>query len=155
METSTIGRVTTEATIENLGDLYNANHGLLPPDQVRRVVMSDALVDTGASLLSLPSRLIRHLGLERVRTRRVTSSAGPVEVGLYESVRLTIQDRFCSTDVLEVPDDVPVLIGQIALESLDLIVDPVQRRVSGNPAHGGELIYEMYCALESYSKPRR
>jgi len=25
METSTMGRVTTEATIENLGDLYNAN----------------------------------------------------------------------------------------------------------------------------------
>jgi predicted aspartyl protease len=155
METSPMGRVTTEATIENLGDLYNANHGLLPPDQVRRVVVSDALVDTGASLLSLPSRLIRQLGLERVRTRRVTSSAGPVEVGLYESVRLTIQDRFCSTDVLEVPDDVPVLIGQIPLESLDLIVDPVQRRVSGNPAHGGELIYEMYCSLESYCKPRR
>jgi hypothetical protein len=76
-------------------------------------------------------------------------------VGLYESVRLTIQDRFCSSDVLEVPDDAPVLIGQIPLESLDLIVDPVQRRVSGNPAHGGELIYEMYCSLESYCKPRR
>ncbi len=48
METPTMGRVVTEATIENLGDLLLADRGMLPRDQVRRVQVVDALVDTGA-----------------------------------------------------------------------------------------------------------
>jgi hypothetical protein len=65
-------------------------------------------------------------------------------VAVYEAVRLTIQGRFCSVDVMEVPDDVPVLIGQIPLEMLDLVVDLQGRRLIGNPAHGGEHVLELY-----------
>ena len=32
----------------------------------------------------------------------------------------------------------PVLIGQIPLEQFDLVLDLRNRRLSGNPAHGGE-----------------
>jgi hypothetical protein len=46
--------------------------------------------------------------------------------------------------VAEVPDDCPVLIGQIPLEVLDFVVDPVGQRLIGNPAHGGEQMLEMY-----------
>jgi len=62
MGTETMGRVLTEATIENLKDLWDAERGLLPPEKVRRITVGDALVDTGATLLSLPTRLIRQLG---------------------------------------------------------------------------------------------
>src|SRR5207248_4806351 len=107
-------------------------------------VIPDALVDTGATLLSLPTNLIRQLGLTQTATKRVTSSSGVTETGMYEAVRLTIQDRTCTMDVLEVPDSVPVLIGQIPLEHLDLVVDLRSRSLIGNPAHGGEHIYELY-----------
>src|SRR5438105_4126021 len=116
METETMGRVLTEATIENLGDLWAAKRGLIPPEQARRVTVADALVDTGATLLSVPTRLIQQLGLEPRSKKRVTSSAGVCEATMYEAVRLTIQGRECTMDVLEVPDDVPVLIGQLPLE---------------------------------------
>src|SRR5438093_871815 len=108
-----MGRVVTEATIESLKDLWDVNRGLLPADRVRRVTVPDALVDTGATLLSLPTSLIRSLGLSQTSTRRVTSSTGPAQAAMYEAVRLTIQGRDCTMDVLEVPDGVPVLIGQI------------------------------------------
>jgi predicted aspartyl protease len=144
METETMGRVLTEATIENLSDLYLAHRGVLPSDQVRRIVVPDALVDTGAMLLSIPTRLIQQLGLVRTGTKRLVSSAGAVQAGMYEAVRLTILGRDCTMDVLEVPDDVPVLIGQIPLEHLDLVVDLRNRKLTGNPAHGGEHVYEMY-----------
>jgi predicted aspartyl protease len=144
METSTMGRVLTEATIENIEDLWAAKRGLLAPDQARLVTVTDALVDTGATLLSLPTRLIRQLGLSRRGTRRVTSSVGLAEAAIYDAVRLTIQGRSCTMDVMEVPDSVPVLIGQLPLEHLDLVVDPQGRRLTGNPAHGGEHIYELY-----------
>jgi hypothetical protein len=47
-------------------------------------------------------------------------------------------------DVLEVPDGLPVLIGQIPLEHLDFVVDLRNRKLIGNPAHGGEHMYELY-----------
>lgn len=139
-----MGRVVTDAVIENIEDKWAAKRGLIPADQARRLEITDALVDTGATLLSMPTSLIRQLGLNQTSTKRVTSSTGQTEAAMYEAVRLTIQDRSCTMDVLEVPDGVPVLIGQIPLEHLDFVVDPRNRTLVGNPAHGGEHIYEMY-----------
>jgi hypothetical protein len=65
MGTEAIGRVLTEATIENLKDLWNAEQGLLPP------------------------------------------------------------------------------------ENLDLVVDLRARRLTGNPAHGGEQVFELYWSVEA------
>ena len=144
METEIMGRVTTEATFENLKDLWDVERGLLPAERARRVVMSDALVDTGATLLSLPTYLIEQLGLARVSWKRVTGSIGTGEAGMYEAVRLTIQGRTCTMDVMEVPNGVPALIGQLPLEHLDFVVDLRGRTLVGNPAHGGEHIYELY-----------
>jgi predicted aspartyl protease len=144
METSTMGRVLTEALIENTGDLWDAKYGRLSGDQVRRITVPDALVDTGATLLLLPTRLIRQLGLSKTGSKRVTSSVGLTEAEMYDAVRLTIQGRSCTMDVMEVPDDVPVLIGQIPLEHLDLVIDSRSRTLIGNPAHGGEHMYELY-----------
>lgn len=144
METEVMGRVLTEATIENLEDQWAVNRGLITANEARKITVNDALVDTGATLLSLPTRLIRELGLKQTASKRVTSSIGLAEAAMYEAVRLTIQGRTCTMDVMEVPDEVPVLIGQLPLEHLDLVIDPRNRTLTGNPAHGGEHIYELY-----------
>jgi predicted aspartyl protease len=144
METETVGRVLTEASIENIEDLWAVKRGLLAPEEARRIAVADALVDTGATLLSLPTRLIQQLGLTQTATKRVTSSTGLAEAAMYQAVKLTIQGRTCTMDVMEVPDSVPVLIGQLPLEHLDLVVDLRNRALTGNPAHGGEHIYELY-----------
>lgn len=144
MEIETMGRVLTEATIENLGDLWDAKKGQLPAEQVRRLTAPDALVDTGATLLSMPTRLIRQLGLGEQYRKRVRSGVGVSEIAVYDAVRLTIQGRACTMDVMEVPDDTPVLIGQLPLEQLDFVVDLRSRSLIGNPAHGGEHMFELY-----------
>jgi predicted aspartyl protease len=144
MEIETMGKVVVAARIENLSDLFAVDKGLLRPEQVRGVEVADALVDTGASGLSMPKRLISQLGLFPFRTRQARTSAGPVTLQLYKAVQLTVQGRDCICDVAEIPDDCPVLIGQIPLEALDLVVDPAGRRLIGNPEHGGEHMIEMY-----------
>ena len=144
MEMDVMGRVTTEATIENLQDLWAVKRSLAAPEEARKVTVADALVDTGATLLSLPTRLIKQLGLAKTSSKRVTSSIGLGEADVYEAVRLTIQGRSCTMDVMEVPDTVPVLIGQLPLEHLDLVVDLRNRTLIGNPAHGGEHVYELF-----------
>jgi predicted aspartyl protease len=144
MEPTLMGRVLTEATIENIKDVYDAERNLILPGQVRRAAVTNALVHTGATLLSLPTKMIAQLGLKKVGTKRVTASSGQTEAGIYDAVRLTIQGRSCTMDVLEVPDTVPVQIGQIPLEHLDFVVDLRNRKLIGNPAHGGEHVYEMF-----------
>ncbi len=144
METDTMGRVLTEATMENLKDLWDAERGQITEDQVRRLDLKDALVDTGATLVSLPKRMIQQLGLDKMGQKRITSSTGGGEADIYSAIRLTIQGRSCTMDVMELPDDVPPLIGQIPLEHLDFVVDLPSRTLIGNPAHGGEHVYELY-----------
>jgi predicted aspartyl protease len=144
METATMGKVRVAARIENLEDLYSQNKGMLPDDQVRRQEVADALVDTAASTLSLPKRLVAQLGLQPLPPRQARTSAGLVTLHVFRAVRLTVQGRDCVCDVVEVPDECPVLIGQIPLEALDFVVDPVGQRLIGNPEHGGEHAIEVY-----------
>ena len=145
METETMGRVAVAATVENAGDLWTVQQGLIRPEQVHRVDIPDALVDTGAAYLSMPLRLIRQLGFDNpFRTRQVRTTSGVRSAGVYGPVRLTIMERFCSTDVVEVPDDCPVLIGQVPLEMLDWVVDTKNQRLIGNPEHGGEHMIDLY-----------
>ena len=144
METADMGRVLTEATIENLEDLWAVKRGMMPSEQIRRVSIADALVDCGATLLSMPTKLIQQLGLDKTGMKRVTSSIGRAEASMYEAVRLTIQGRTCTMDVMEVPDGVPVLIGNLTMTHLDFVIDMRSHTLIGNPAHGGEHMYELY-----------
>ena len=45
--------------------------------------------------------------------------------GIYEAIRLTVQGRDCVVEVCELPNECPPLIGQIPLEALDFVVDPI------------------------------
>jgi predicted aspartyl protease len=144
MGTQTMGKVIVAAKIENLADLYDVSKGALAQEKVRAVEVTDALVDTGATLLSMPRRLIQQLGLQQHKTRRARTSGGVVEFGVYEAVRLTVQGRDCVVEVAEVPDDCPVLVGQVPLEVLDYVVDPVGQRLLGNPDHGGEQMMDLF-----------
>ena len=144
METKTMGKVLVTSKFENMQDLTRVKLGLIPADQVRFVEVSDALVDTGATMLSLPKRVIAQLGLDRVRSRKFRTTSGLAEFGIFDVVRLTIQGRECKVEVSEVPDECPVLIGQIPLEALDFVVDPVGQKLIGNPDHGGEHMADMF-----------
>ena len=74
----------------------------------------------------------------------MATRAGVGEATLYDTVRLTVLVRSCGMDVLEVPDTVPVQVGQIPLEHLDFTIDVRGHTLVGNPAHGGEHMYELF-----------
>jgi len=144
METAIIGQVLVPAKIESIYDLFAVEKGDLAADQVRKVEVSHAQVDTGAAMLFMPKRLIEQLGLTPFATRHMRTTGGLREVKIYGPVKLTVQERYCNTDVGEIPDDCPVLIGQVPLELLDFVVDCNGRRLIGNPAHGGEWMLDAF-----------
>jgi predicted aspartyl protease len=144
METAAVGKVIVSARIENLSDIEEVFKGRITDEQVRRLEVDDAMVDTGATTLSLPKRLISELGLRQLRTGRNRTSNGIAIFGIYTPVRLTVQSRDCVVEVAELPDDCPPLVGVIPLEILDFVVDPKGQRLIGNPAHGGEQMMDMF-----------
>ena len=77
METATVGKVVVSAKVENVVDLYAASKGQIPDDQVHRIEVADARVDTGATLLGMPKRLIDELAIPQIGTGR--DSGMPVE----------------------------------------------------------------------------
>jgi predicted aspartyl protease len=105
----------------------------------------DALVDSGSTYIGMPRRLIQQLGFDKPYRQRSSQTAkGEAAADMYGPVRLTVQDRIYHGDIAEVDEKCPVLIGQLALEGLDLVIDAKGQRLIGNPAHGGEHIIEMY-----------
>ncbi|HEY3787577.1 MAG TPA: retroviral-like aspartic protease family protein [Urbifossiella sp.] len=145
MEISTIGKVLVAAKVENLNDLFEAGNGHRQPEGVRRIEVTDALVDTGATMLLMPKRYIQQLGLKQFRKRSARTASGKFEFGVYGMVQLTVQGREARIEVGELGDDLPVVIGQIPLEILDFVVDPQGQRLLGNPDHGGEQMIDLFA----------
>src|SRR5438445_3349804 len=101
MESAAMGKVVVAATVENLLDLYDVSKGTRRPEEVRRVEVAEAVVDTGATTLSLSRNLVQQLGLERYRTRRARTTGGVAEFAMYGMVRLTVGGRECRVEVAE------------------------------------------------------
>jgi predicted aspartyl protease len=139
-----IGIVLVSALIENEDDVSSAKMGLIPATEIRRIEVHDTRVDTEATYVSMPRRLIDQLGLERIKTVHVKIVAGRMQFGIYDQVKLTIQGRDCEIRVAEVADNCPVLIGQLPVELLDFVVDLKEQKLVGNPDHGGQYMIDMY-----------
>ena len=144
MGTATMGRVQVGLKVENVQDLWDVQRGMLTADKVRSVVIPDALVDTGASTLCLPAAVIRQLGLKKVKERTVRSATGTGVLSTYDVVQFTIMGREDKIQVLEVPDGTPALVGQLPLEMLCFVVDPVNQRLVGDPFTGGEHVLDLF-----------
>ena len=128
---------TTRIELENLKDLHAVELGVLNAEDVRRLTVEDALVDTGATGLCLPKSLIEQLGLTPLRNIRVQTANGPAERTFYSEVKYTVLERSYSIQVTDLPEDAPVLVGHMILEALDLCVD-IENGLIYNPAHDGE-----------------
>jgi len=145
MEKATMGRVSVLAKIENVVELFNAQKGLIAEDQVHRVDVPDALVDTGSTYLAMPKSMIERLGFDKpFTTQEFRTTRGLGVSNIYGPVRLTIQGRFCNVDIAEVEEGCPVLIGQVPLELLDFVVDSKNQSLVGNPAHGGRYLLDLF-----------
>ena len=136
-------RHTTEIKLVNRRDAILSQEDYIKPKDVRQIIVKDALVDTGASSLSLPKHLIQQLGLTPVGKAKSITATGIVERTVYSEVEFTILERSRTIQVTNLPDNAPVLVGHIVMELLDLCLD-VKRGLIYNPAHGNEWVEEQF-----------
>ena len=74
---------TTEIKLVNLKDAILAKDSFIKPEEVRQVVVKEALVDTGASRLTLPRSLIQQLGLTPVGKTKSRTANSVVDRTIY------------------------------------------------------------------------
>ena len=134
-------RHTTEIKLVNRKDVILAEEGFMKSEEVRQLVVEDALVDTGASGLSLPTSIIQKLGLTPVSKAMSLTANGVVERTVYSEVEFTILGRARSIQITDLPDNAPVLVGHIVMELLDLWLD-IQKGLIYNPTHGNQWLEE-------------
>ena len=128
-----MGEVRVRVKLTNAADESLVRRGQLARDQVR-VYETEAMVDTGAVRCILPPYVADQLGLARVDRYVAQYADGRLEeVDLTEGFVLEILRRRTTEEALVLGDE--VLIGQTALEKLDLFVDCQRQRVVPNPAH--------------------
>jgi predicted aspartyl protease len=86
------------------------------------------LVDTGATLLTVPRELADRLGAVPTRYQQVITAGGRRETWPVAELRLVLDGQEVTTPCFIAPGG-PPLLGAVALESLFLAVDPVARRL--------------------------
>lgn len=128
-----MGEVRVSVKISNATDVVMARRGLIAPDQVHTVT-AEAVVDTGAVRSCIPVDLKEKLGLgaERHINAQVANGA-TLSVEMTEPGYMEILGRLATESFLVLGSE--ILIGQIALESTDLLVDFTRQRVITNPDH--------------------
>ena len=129
-----MGKVMIRFTATNYDDL--AAHSLKLAKRKPRTVEVEGLVDTGAVRLYLQRRVVAKLGLrlvDRIQSRTMSDRAEVRQV--FSPVKLEIQGRSGTFEVVELPDTLPNIIGQIPLEHMDWVVDLRNRRLIPNPEH--------------------
>ena len=89
----------------------------------------EAIVDTGAAYTTLPSPLLRDIGVEPVGQRRFLLADGRRIHMDYGEARATIDGESVTTLVVFAEDNAPSLLGAYTLEGLGLAVDPVEQRL--------------------------
>ncbi len=88
-----------------------------------------ALVDTGASYLSLPQALLRSLGYRPIDRQRVVFATGETAVWDLAEVRVRLEGRERTVLAFLAPEQAPKLIGAQTLETFGLGVDPLRKRL--------------------------
>ena len=119
--------------VENQRDRILAEAGHLPEHEIRRIEI-DALVDTGAVMTLLPQDVVEALGLVLDGNVIVTlANEEKIELRKARYLSLTVAGRQIDTNCLVGPPQCEPLLGQIVLEGLDLVLDPLKRTVSPRP----------------------
>lgn len=129
-----MGKVIEKIQVQNWDDIALIAAGARK--SAPRLVNVEALIDTCAGFFYLKGTLVKKLGLRRIDTVRSRTMSNRIEERrVCSPVELKLAGRTGVFQVVEIPDALPNLIGQIPLEALDLVVDLHKRRVVPNPEH--------------------
>jgi len=131
-KTEPMGEVKVEAELENAVDQELLRLGYIKAEQVRSAKVH-MLVDSGAVMLVLPQDLVEVLGLREVKAIVTYADERKEERPIAGVVTVRIENRTTSLNCIVGPPNSEPLLGQVVLETLDLLVDCTQQKLVPRP----------------------
>lgn len=113
--------------------------------QAHRQIELDGLVDTGASYPFIPEPILRSLGIEPTGERIFTLADGTKKQLPIGRAELGYNGATAPCLVVFAPKDTKPLFGALALESLGLEVDPVNKRLKPATLYLAALVISCSC----------
>ena len=137
-----MGMVYAEITLKSIRDEGFAREGYIKPEDIRAVTVT-AVADSGSLNLVITEELRNKLGLQITEEKFAQIANGErVTCKRTDAVRVQWKNRSTILQPMVIPGAKQVLFGAMALEGMDLMVNPVAQEVVG--IHGDE---EEYYAL--------
>jgi len=129
-----MGTVYAEITLKNVRDDNYARGALIKAEDIRTATVT-AVVDTGSMYLVITEELCQELGLAIKGEKSARTASGQrVLCKVTEAVEIQWKDRDIILPALVIPGAETVLLGAMALEGMDLMVNPVDQELIG--VHG-------------------
>ena len=92
------------------------------------------MADTGAVMLALPEDVVVRLGVPVVDSITTIYADGRRgELPVTDTLTIRIGDRRMGTECIVVPEGAEALVGQLVMERLDLIPDPLNQTLGPRP----------------------
>ncbi|MDY6785107.1 MAG: retroviral-like aspartic protease family protein [Cyanobacteriota bacterium] len=114
-------------------DLALLRAGYLEEKRVRRLKVT-ALVDSGASMLTISESIKEQLQLPKVDEQQAELADGSViGIEVVGPVEVRFKNRVAIVSALVLPGEAEVLLGAIPMQAMDVLVDPKQERLIVNP----------------------
>lgn len=128
-----MGLTFADITLTSSEDLLLLRKGYIKKKEVRTLDVT-ALVDTGASMLTIPISLQEKLDLPKINEQNVELGNGSIiTVDVVGPVEIKFENRMTIATAVVLPDEIEVLLGAIPLQALDVLIDVRRERLIVNP----------------------
>lgn len=133
MKTANMGITYADIELIRSDDLGLLEAGFIQEDRIRRVRVR-ALVDSGASMLTIPELIKSQLNLRRIDEQQAELADGRViELEVVGPVEIRFENRKAVVTALVIPGESEVLLGAIPMQSMDVLIEPKNERLIVNP----------------------
>lgn len=128
-----MGITYAEIELIRADDLALVRAGYLEADQVNQLRVT-ALVDSGASMLTLSHSLSQRLNLAKVDQMEAELADGSIiQAEVVGPVEVRFANRRTVVNALVVPAETDVLLGAIPMQGMDVWIDPKREQLVVNP----------------------
>jgi clan AA aspartic protease len=133
IRSKSVGLIYADIILFNSIDVGLAQQGSIPSDNIRKMNVN-ALVDTGAIMLTINDAIADQLGLMIHDSAEVELADGThIKRNLVGPVTIRFKNRSTICSAIVLPGASEVLLGAIPLEGMDVIIDPLSQQLDVHP----------------------
>jgi clan AA aspartic protease len=130
-----MGLIYADIELINGDDLALARKHIIGEEEIKRMRVN-MLVDTGSVYMCINETVQEQLQLSVLEKRKAQLADGTVvEFDIAGPIEVRFKNRRCNVDAMVIPGDNELLLGDIPLEDMDVLIDPVRRELIVNPEH--------------------